>query len=259
MNQISFFTPIVAYENAPFSQKVLSAVDHYFYLGGRRAHVIEDAMERGKRGVLLEEGRAPSFFITAIKVTSYCTLVLPALALIAKALLRAFHQFYVIDSDATAKTAQNTSVDSEELLGKGVEIPEDVTDILKEFFNSVEIDETGEKPKVRFADSENPLIEKIALNTRDPQMCKFWLTTHVGLIFYAAIGASDRMEAFFDYLKKQYSSSHLDDNSSEFLPIQVEKLEVDGHIVLVTPAEKADDLEREFRLMAAPKKSRRNR
>lgn len=100
MPGINFFTP-VHYGNQPksASTSVMEAFDHYFYLGGKKACVIAGRMERGKEGVVLVE-RSSSYLLSALKVVSYFTIVIPLIVLIVKAVLRYKNQFYVIDSSS---------------------------------------------------------------------------------------------------------------------------------------------------------------
>lgn len=85
MNEVSFFTPIVY--NKP---TILGFVDNYFYLRGRKAHVID------KDTVVLLEGKA-SLLGKIAKGFSYATLAIPLLMLALKTALRVTHTFKEID------------------------------------------------------------------------------------------------------------------------------------------------------------------
>ncbi len=85
MSQISFFTPLEFKKAETFLQKSLEKVDHYFYLGGKKAIVLSDDT------IVLQKGES-SLLSTAAKVLSYATVVLPLIMLIAKAALRFAHK-----------------------------------------------------------------------------------------------------------------------------------------------------------------------
>jgi len=87
MSTINFFTPVY-YKHEPESliTKIEALLDCYFYLGGKKAvHLFEDCIE-------VEFGSAP-YNYSVLKIASYCTLVMPLLALAAKAICRSNHQF----------------------------------------------------------------------------------------------------------------------------------------------------------------------
>jgi hypothetical protein len=90
MAKLHFFTAI----SYPVSSKPTSSlqiVDDYFYLGGRKAYVINPQKE-----VVLAKARS-SLCVSAIKVFSYCTILIPLIMLIAKAALRSQHRFTITD------------------------------------------------------------------------------------------------------------------------------------------------------------------
>ncbi len=100
MSDLHFFTPIT-YGTLPktTSQSLLEATDAYFYLGGKRAYVIAGRVEQGKEGVLLLE-ESSSFVVSALKVASYFTIVIPLLVLVVKIALRSMHKVHLIDARA---------------------------------------------------------------------------------------------------------------------------------------------------------------
>src|SRR3990167_8084861 len=97
MTKVDFFTP-VNFGNQPKSctQSLLEGVDSYFYLGGKKAYVIPGQTQQGTEGAVLAKD-SPAFLITALKIISYCTVVLPLVMLIAKTILRSIHSFHIID------------------------------------------------------------------------------------------------------------------------------------------------------------------
>ena len=55
-NNVGFFTAVkYAQENKTFKESVLEKVDNYFYLGGKKAHVIQGKTKNGQEKVLLAE------------------------------------------------------------------------------------------------------------------------------------------------------------------------------------------------------------
>jgi hypothetical protein len=97
MANLGFFTPIqFANQHKTFSQRLVETVDSYFYLGGRKAYVIPGHAQGRSEGIIFEDDTA-LFVTTTLKVISYLTLVIPAVMLIAKALLRSSYNFHLLD------------------------------------------------------------------------------------------------------------------------------------------------------------------
>lgn len=89
MNSIGFFTPVI-YDsriNKTKTEKAAVFVDHYFWLGGKRAAIIPSETKVPQTHMINPAGKAP-FIRTALKVLSYCTVVIPLLMLVVKAALR---------------------------------------------------------------------------------------------------------------------------------------------------------------------------
>ncbi|MFN4174094.1 MAG: DUF648 domain-containing protein [Parachlamydiaceae bacterium] len=95
--RIGFFTA-VEYEKGPksFSTRLLETVDDYFYLGGKKAFVIQGKSKKGHEKALLSDAHS-SLLARIAKVLSYFTLVLPVSLLALKAVLRSKHSFRQID------------------------------------------------------------------------------------------------------------------------------------------------------------------
>lgn len=92
---ISFWTPI-HFGNQPktCSQFLLEYVDHYFSsFDDERADVILGHAVNGKEAVTFSKGN-PSYVMTVLKIISLFTLILPAILMIAKIILRSIHTFY---------------------------------------------------------------------------------------------------------------------------------------------------------------------
>jgi hypothetical protein len=109
MSTINFFTAVTFEEraNPSFSQLLLEDVDSYFYLGGKRACVIAGHTKNGSEGVFLQS-HTPSSVTTALKVMSYFTLVLPAIMLVAKVILRSTHHFHLVEKRASGGSSRSS-------------------------------------------------------------------------------------------------------------------------------------------------------
>lgn len=83
--KINFFTPIT-FENEPKStrEKWIQRIDDYFFLGGKKAVVLN----LDQRDLVVTSTFKQKWYVTALKVVSYTTLILPLIGLIAKYSLR---------------------------------------------------------------------------------------------------------------------------------------------------------------------------
>lgn len=108
-NNIGFFTAVkYSQENKTFRESVLEKVDNYFYLGGKKAHVIQGKTKNGQEKALLAETN--SFLLARFgKVLSY---FLPVAMLITKAILPATHTFRLIDPKKKLEKGINISEDT---------------------------------------------------------------------------------------------------------------------------------------------------
>lgn len=96
MSGISFFTP-VNYDclSKSIGQCLLENVDAYFHLAGEKAVAPSGVINGSAEGVYIVNEET-SFLITALKVASYFTLILPLIMLVAKVILRCTHDFYLM-------------------------------------------------------------------------------------------------------------------------------------------------------------------
>lgn len=96
MESVKFFDKI-QFEGThkSYSQSLLEAVDGYFPNIGKSVKVISPEDGTAK----IEENPASSYFVTALKVLSYATVVIPTLMLIAKLVLRYQYTFQVLTSE----------------------------------------------------------------------------------------------------------------------------------------------------------------
>lgn len=142
MENIDLFTSVAfgAYPKTCL-QLALETVDNYFYLGGKRAYVIPEHSQEGKEGVVLIEDSAP-FLMTALKVTSYVSILLPAILLIAKIVLRSVYTFYAINL--------------QEKLEENIEISEETTQKINGFWSKIMSQQ--EDPEITFYPSQNKVF-----------------------------------------------------------------------------------------------------
>ena len=96
MQSVGFFTAIKYEQDKSFSQFLIENVDNYFYLGGKKAVVLQGKGRDGKESALLSDAHS-SLLSKIAKIASYFTIVLPLGMLITKAVLRSVHKFCLID------------------------------------------------------------------------------------------------------------------------------------------------------------------
>lgn len=92
---IGFFTPVVYQkEDKTLSERALEAVDEFFYFGDRfRVQIFEPNATHLRCWAMRQPvGSRRSWSHIAMKVVSYCTLVLPLIALLGKVILRGYLQ-----------------------------------------------------------------------------------------------------------------------------------------------------------------------
>lgn len=77
-------------------KNMLEKVDDYFFLKGRKVQFIP-GFRRGKsEGVIETADHKDSALQTALKIASYCTVIIPLIALLAKVVLRCIYKFHFI-------------------------------------------------------------------------------------------------------------------------------------------------------------------
>ncbi len=105
---VGFFTAIkYKQETKSCIQSALEIVDNYFYLGGKKAYVIQ---ERTKKAVLCES--KVSFLANFGKILSYFTIILPLAMLTTKTILRSTHTFRLIDPKKKLEKGININEDT---------------------------------------------------------------------------------------------------------------------------------------------------
>lgn len=97
MQKLDFFTPLIyTTSSKPIRSALIETIDSYFYLGGKKAYVIQGRTKNGREKVILLESSC-SLLEKVRKIASYFTVIVPLLMVIAKAILRLKHSFKVID------------------------------------------------------------------------------------------------------------------------------------------------------------------
>ncbi len=95
--KLDFFTPIsFANQLKSYTQSLLETADNYFYLGGKKAYVIPGDRTLTSHGVVVLT-ESQRLLTTALKAASYVTLVLPAIMMGIKFILRSTHSFHVMN------------------------------------------------------------------------------------------------------------------------------------------------------------------
>lgn len=109
MPKLNFFTAIT-YQTPQKSTAsfLLEKVDNYFYLGGKKAHVIQGRTKSGHEQVILSETKS-SLLARVGKVLSYFTVIIPLVMLIAKTALRSMRSFKIIDPKQKLEKGMNIS------------------------------------------------------------------------------------------------------------------------------------------------------
>lgn len=97
MSDIGFFTAVkYVNQGQTCRQSLLTGVDDYFHLCGRKAQVLQGATRDGKEVVVLTNVRA-SRLAQVAKIITYFTIFIPLLMLLSKVILRLTHTFRVMD------------------------------------------------------------------------------------------------------------------------------------------------------------------
>jgi hypothetical protein len=94
---VSFFTPVTYQNQSRFP--IAWIADQYFYLRGKEAYVIHGYNTNGREAIVFSE-KGPSYLLSAVKVASYVTIIIPVFFLIVKAFSRCNKRFYQFDVKA---------------------------------------------------------------------------------------------------------------------------------------------------------------
>lgn len=114
MKHLNFLTPVVYHNHAQSTEtSLLMKVDNYFYMGGRKAQVIQGRTKSGQERVIFYESEV-SLLERIAKIFSYLTLIIPLIMLILKAVLRSLHSFKIITDLNPRKKLENAISVSED-------------------------------------------------------------------------------------------------------------------------------------------------
>jgi len=113
-SNIGFFTAVeYGPEAKDYTQSILEKVDNYFYLGGKKACIVQEKTKNGQEKALLSDTTSSlSLVASFVKVLSYFTVVIPLGMLLAKTILRSTHTFRVIDPKKILEKGVNISEDT---------------------------------------------------------------------------------------------------------------------------------------------------
>lgn len=140
MTKLGFCTAVRFWGDQPKTcrQSWIETVDSYLYLGGKKAYVIPGHTQSGAEGAVLAHD-SPAFLITALKVVSYFTIVVPTIMLIAKAVLRSIYPFHIVDA--------------KQKLEKGIDIPQQAIAKIERLMQKIE--NRQEDPEIVWYASKN--------------------------------------------------------------------------------------------------------
>lgn len=184
MPKLNFFTSVTyGVSSKSLGSFLLENVDNYFYLGGKKAHVIQGRTKSGQEKVILSETKS-SLLARVGKVLSYFTIVIPLIMLIAKSILRSTNSFKLIDP--------------KQKLEKGVNISEDT--VVKIQGLMPKILKGGKDDELEWLSTGNNLVFKL---TQHPQLVfKIARPNH----FYAGnklpTGGNDKTDSRFENMLK---------------------------------------------------------
>lgn len=99
---------------------LLEKIDYYFYLGGKKATVIQGSAKNDHEEVNLSESQISQLEKIG-KIISYCTIILPFFLLIAKVALRSTHSFEVVDLNNKSEANEAPSKNTAEKIQKAAE------------------------------------------------------------------------------------------------------------------------------------------
>ncbi len=148
---INFWTPVQFRDQpATTGQKLTACVDNFLYLKGTVAVVIPDAIEKTSTGVKLQEGKT-EFWLTAVKVACYVTVILPAIALLAKVVLRYIYPFHICSRELPNGTVE-TGTFVNDVLEQGIRVENEQTFYIRPKLLLGDIEFNAEGIELNFAE-----------------------------------------------------------------------------------------------------------
>src|SRR5689334_5739705 len=104
-HEFSFWTPVKYKEHAiTQTHKVMEGIDGYFNLGGRVAVVVSPPQNNRNIDIQIQEDHSP-LCLTILKIISYATIIIPAIMLVAKYILRSSYVFNLIGVNTSKNPA----------------------------------------------------------------------------------------------------------------------------------------------------------
>ncbi len=139
MATVGFFTA-VNFVHKTCVESVLEAADNYFFLGGEKAFAYSAITP--EQVVLMEE--SPEFWVTAFKVASYFTVILPVIMLTVKVILRSIYSFQIVDVKAMLET--------------GIDISQETLEEIRAVMPTIQAEGRKGNPKIRWYIDENKVF-----------------------------------------------------------------------------------------------------
>ncbi len=100
MKPISFFTPVYFGHHAKtLGHTILEKTDDFFFLGGRKAHVIPEFETINKSEGTFYKTHKASMLQTVCKIVAYATVIIPIIVLTVKVCLRYAYRFHEINTN----------------------------------------------------------------------------------------------------------------------------------------------------------------
>lgn len=110
VNKLDFFTPVRFEGQKSIKQHIQEGIGDYFYLGGKSAYVIPGKISDGSQEVVIKDQNKNGIkqvVLSAIKIISYMTVIIPLIMLVAKATFRATHKFHTTQVTNDEKNPMN--------------------------------------------------------------------------------------------------------------------------------------------------------
>lgn len=98
MNKLGFFTPVQYEGPKTLKFRVREGIEDYFYLNGKTAKILQGKSQGNNHIVELKDAErhdGKSYVLTAVKVISYMTILIPLIMLCAKAAFRSQDSFHL--------------------------------------------------------------------------------------------------------------------------------------------------------------------
>ena len=195
LSKVSFFTPVIFYDKtSSTSDNLLEIADDYFFWGGKKAYVLPAAKGTNTEETVLCKS-SPSFLNKAIKIFLLFTVIVPAIMLISKLVLRSQYTFSIIKA--------------KQKLEEGIDLPQETVDTIQRLVPKIV--EKEEDPEIIWYSNGNNLVFSLRSN---PNLVFKLVSPHRatmchGRLMFSTEYANER----FAHMKKAYKvclEHHLD-------------------------------------------------